>query len=146
MSNKYIYDTLQTMSLKNIYYYTVISIIIIIIIIPDLFYMDWPGLAKARAWRKPLHGWHCRLLINAFLVRNRVISPRMKTPRTLRRSLPTIEPATSRDLPLSVEFRVVPTLLSTVRPPRQSYVWRRIPYDNLRDNGTFPELILTSQH
>ena len=69
----------------------------IIIIIPDLFYMDWPGscmLAKARAYRGPLHGWHCRILINAFLVRNRGISPRMKTPRTLRRPLHGIEPAT----------------------------------------------------
>ena len=49
-------------------------------------------LAKARAYRGPLHGWHCRILINAFLVRDRGISPRMKTPHTLRRSLPGIEP------------------------------------------------------
>ena len=51
-------------------------------------------------WRygPPLHDWHCQILINAFLVKNRGISPRMKTPRTLRRPLPGIEPATYRSL------------------------------------------------
>ena len=55
-------------------------------------------LAKARAYRGPLHGWHCRILINAYLVRNRGISPWMKTPHTLRRPIPGIQPTTNRSL------------------------------------------------
>ena len=65
---------------------------------PDLFYVARPGscvLAKGRAYRGPLSGWRCRISIDAFPVRKRGISPpRMKTPRTLRRPLHGIEPAT----------------------------------------------------
>ena len=58
-------------------------------------------MAKARAYRGPLHGWHCRILINAFLVRNRDIYPSMKTPHTLRRPLPGIEPTSYCGIPSS---------------------------------------------
>ena len=63
-----------------------------------------PGLARKLCWLKPeliegpLHGRHCQILINAFLVRNRAISPFLKTPHTLRRPLPGIEPPTYRSL------------------------------------------------
>ena len=44
-------------------------------------------MAKARAYRGPLQGWHYRILMNAFLVRNRRISPSMKTLHTFCRPL-----------------------------------------------------------
>ena len=39
--------------------------------------------AKARAYRRPLHGSRYRILINALLVKNHGISPWMKTPHYL---------------------------------------------------------------
>ena len=61
-------------------------------------------LARKLYWLKleliegTVHGWHHIILLHDFLVRNLGISPWMKTPDTLRRPRPGINPATYRSL------------------------------------------------
>ena len=73
-------------------------------------------LAKAQAYRVTVHGWHCKILINT--------SGEKPWDFSLEENCPYFAPAATwdrtRDLPLSVEFRVVPTLVP-VWPHRRLY-------------------------
>ena len=51
-------------------------------------------MVKARAYRMTLHGWHYRILIDTFLVRNRAIFLWLRTAHTLRWPILSIETVT----------------------------------------------------